>query len=452
MGDTHHLSALIMSSAPAPGSKGRVLLAYSGGLDTSCILAWLIEQGYEVIAFMADVGQEEDFEAARVKALKVGAKKFVLADCRKEFVEHLIYPSVQANCIYEGVYLLGTSLARPVIARAMMDVVVEEECQFVSHGCTGKGNDQVRFELAFYALQPDIKVIAPWRDPVFYERFAGRQALLDFAADKGIPVFQTAAKPWSTDENLFHISYEAGILEDPATTPPADMGKLINGLDKCPTTPERISITFKKGIPVSLLIHPDGTDAVPSQEGKEVTDPVDIFLTLNALARKHGIGRIDIVENRFIGVKSRGCYESPGATILRRAHMDLEGLVLDRNVRALRDSFVTAELSKILYNGYWFSPEREFVQSCLAKSQETVNGRVRLALLCGNVIVEGRSSESEELYDAKQSSMDELGGFSPQETTGFIAIESIRIKKWGEARLKKGGSVKPESVYPPLRN
>ncbi|KAG0659800.1 argininosuccinate synthetase [Rhodotorula mucilaginosa] len=438
------------ATAPAAGSKGRVLLAYSGGLDTSCILAWLIEQGYEVIAFMADVGQEEDFEAAREKALKVGALKFVLADCKKEFVEHLIYPSVQANCIYEGVYLLGTSLARPVIARAMMDTVVEEQCQYVSHGCTGKGNDQVRFELAFYALQPEVKVIAPWRDPIFYERFAGRQALLDFAAEKGIPVFQTAAKPWSTDENLFHISYEAGILEDPDTTPPADMWKLINGLDKCPTTPERISITFKKGIPVSLLIHPEGTEPVASKEGKEVTDPVEIFLTLNALARKHGIGRIDIVENRFIGVKSRGCYESPGATILRKAHMDLEGLVVDRNVRALRDQFVTTELSKILYNGYWFSPEREFVQSCLAKSQETVNGRVRLALILGNVIVEGRMSETEALYDAEQVSMDSVTNFDPSATTGFIAIESIRLKKWGEARLKAGATVKPESVYAPM--
>jgi len=452
MGDTHHLSALIMSSAPAPGSKGRVLLAYSGGLDTSCILAWLIDQGYEVIAFMADVGQEEDFKAAEEKALKVGAKKFFCVDLRREFVEHLIYPSVQANCIYEGVYLLGTSLARPVIARGMMDIVVEENCQFVSHGCTGKGNDQVRFELAFYGLQPNVKVIAPWRDPVFYERFAGRSALLNYAAEKGIPVVQTAAKPWSTDENLFHISYEAGILEDPDTTPPTDMWKLTNDLSKTPRTPERITLKFDKGLPTSLIVHPEGTEPTPSTAGKEYTDPVEIFLTLNALARKHGIGRIDIVENRFIGVKSRGCYESPGATILRKAHMDLEGLTVDRNVRQLRDSFVTAELSRILYNGYWFSPEREFVQSCLEKSQETVNGRVRLALLCGNVIVEGRSSESEELYDAKQSSMDELGGFSPQETTGFIAIESIRIKKWGEARLKKGGSVKPESVYPPLRN
>merc|ERR1711939_515530 len=393
MGDTHHLSALIMSSAPAPGSKGRVLLAYSGGLDTSCILARLIDQGYEVIAFMADVGQEEDFKAAEEKALKVGAKKFFCVDLRREFVEHLIYPSVQANCIYEGVYLLGTSLARPVIARGMMDIVVEENCQFVSHGCTGKGNDQVRFELAFYGLQPNVKVIAPWRDPVFYERFAGRSALLNYAAEKGIPVVQTAAKPWSTDENLFHISYEAGILEDPDTTPPTDMWKLTNDLSKTPRTPERITLKFDKGLPTSLIVHPEGTEPTPLTAGKEYTDPVEIFLTLNALARKHGIGRIDIVENRFIGV-----------------------------------------------------------QSCLEKSQETVNGRVRLALLCVNVIVEGRSSESEELYDAKQSSMDELGGFSPQETTGFIAIESIRIKKWGEARLKKGGSVKPESVYPPLRN
>ncbi|GAA5952718.1 hypothetical protein JCM3765_002255 [Sporobolomyces pararoseus] len=440
------------TTVKAPGSAGRVLLAYSGGLDTSCILAWLIEEGYEVIAFMADVGQEEDFDAAREKALKIGAKKFFCVDLRKEFVEHLIYPAVQANCIYEGVYLLGTSLARPVIARAMMDVVVSENCQFVSHGCTGKGNDQVRFELAFYALQPDVKVIAPWRDSIFYERFAGRQALLDFAAEKGIPVFQTAAKPWSTDENLFHISYEAGILEDPDTCPPDDMWKLIKGLSECPPTPERISITFTKGIPTLLVIHPEGTTSSDSAtaSGKEITDPVEIFLTLNALARKHGIGRIDIVENRFIGVKSRGCYESPGATILRKAHMDLEGLVMDKNVRALRDGFVTTELSKILYNGYWFSPEREFVQSCLEKSQETVNGRVRLALVMGNVIVEGRKSDTEALYDAEQVSMDSVTNFDPSATTGFIAIESIRLRKWGEARLSKGATVKPESVYAPL--
>lgn len=260
----------------------------------------------------------------------------------------------------------------------------------------------MRFELAFYGLKPDIKVIAPWRIPgmcslrvlhgliiygksiEFYNRFAGRQALLQYAAEKNIPVQQTAAKPWSTDENLFHISYEAGILEDPDTTPPADMWKLTASLEDAPTTPERISIEFKAGLPVKVTV-PD--------EKKEFTDPVEVFLTLNRLARKHGIGRIDIVENRFIGVKSRGCYESPAATILRTAHLDIEGLTLDRNVRALRDQFVTIELSKILYNGHWFTPEREFVISSIPASQRTVNGLVRLKLYKGNVVVEGRSSD-----------------------------------------------------------
>ncbi|CAE6463756.1 unnamed protein product [Rhizoctonia solani] len=395
-------------------SKGRVLLAYSGGLDTSCILAWLIEQGYEVYAFMADVGQEEDFAAAEKKALAVGAKKFFL----------------------EGVYLLGTSLARPVIARGMIAVADREGCDFVSHGCTGKGNDQVRFELAFYGLKPSIKVIAPWRIPAFYERFAGRPALLEFASQKNIPVAQTAAKPWSTDENLFHISYEAGILEDPNTTPPDDMWKLTASPEQAPEQPDQISIEFKQGLPVKVT-HGDNT----------YTDAVEIFLSLNALARKHGIGRIDIVENRFIGVKSRGCYESPAASILRVAHMDIEGLTLDRNVRALRDQFVTVQLSQILYNGYFFSPEREFVTASIPASQRTVNGVVRLKLYKGNVIVEGRYS-NEGLYDARQSSMDELGGFEPTDTTGFIQIESIRIRKWGEANIAKGqAGVEPKDVY-----
>ncbi|KAF8998520.1 argininosuccinate synthetase [Cyathus striatus] len=421
-----------------PAEKGRVLLAYSGGLDTSCILAWLIEQGYEVYAFMADVGQEEDFAAAEKKALRVGAKKFFLEDLKREFVTELIYPAVQANCIYENVYLLGTSLARPVIARGMIAVADREGCDFVSHGCTGKGNDQVRFELAFYGLKPDIKVIAPWRIPEFYNRFAGRQALLAYADEKGIPVAQTAAKPWSTDENLFHISYEAGILEDPNITPPDDMWKLTVSPENAPDKPERIAIEFKQGLPVRVVVPADA---------KEYTDAVDIFNALNAIARKHGIGRIDIVENRFIGVKSRGCYESPGATILRVAHIDLEGLTLDRNVCALRDKFTTIELSKILYNGHFFTPEREFVTSSIATSQRTVNGLVKLKLYKGNVIVEGRSS-SEGLYDERESSMDELGGFEPTDTSGFIQIESIRIKKWAQANIRKGqGGVDPKSVY-----
>ncbi|KAG9313317.1 argininosuccinate synthetase [Chiua virens] len=416
--------------------SGRVLLAYSGGLDTSCILAWLVEQGYEVYAFMADVGQEEDFPAAEKKALMSGAKKFFIEDLRREFVTELIYPAVQANCIYENVYLLGTSLARPVIARGMIATAEREGCDYVSHGCTGKGNDQVRFELAFYGLKPDIKVVAPWRLPEFYNRFPGRQALLAYAAEKNIPVQQTAAKPWSTDENLFHISYEAGILEDPNTTPPSDMWKLTQSIERAPDAPDHIAIEFKGGLPVKV-----------TYADKTFTDAVDIFLELNALARKHGIGRIDIVENRFIGVKSRGCYESPGATILRVAHMDLEGLTLDRNVRALRDQFITIELGRIFYNGHFFTPEREFVTSAIPASQRTVNGVVRVKLFKGNVIIEGRYSD-EGLYDEHQSSMDELGGFEPTDTTGFIQIESIRIKKWAQANARKGqAGVEPKDVY-----
>jgi len=417
-------------------SKGRVLLAYSGGLDTSCILAWLIEQGYEVYAFLADVGQEENFEAARQKALNVGAKKFFLEDLKREFVTELIYPAIQANAIYENVYLLGTSLARPVIARGMIAIAEREGCDFVSHGCTGKGNDQVRFELAFYGLKPDIKVIAPWRIPEFYHRFAGRQALLSYATEKQIPVQQTVAKPWSTDENLFHISYEAGILEDPNTTPPTDMWKLTSSLEHAPDIPDYLSVEFKTGLPVKVTVG-----------SATHVDSVEIFLVLNALGRKHGIGRIDIVENRFIGVKSRGCYESPGATILRAAHIDLEGLTLDRSVRALRDQFVTVELGRILYNGHFFTPEREFITGAIPASQRTVNGVVRLKLYKGNVVIEGRSSD-EGLYDEKESSMDELGGFEPTDTTGFIQIESIRIKKWAQANIRRGqNSVEPRYVY-----
>ncbi|KAF8343508.1 argininosuccinate synthetase [Amanita rubescens] len=384
--------------------SGRVLLAYSGGLDTSCILAWLIEQGYE----------EEDFVAAEKKALGIGAKKFFLEDLKREFVTELIYPAVQANCIYENVYLLGTSLARPVIARGMIAVAEKEGCDFVSHGCTGKGNDQVRFELAFYGLKPDIKVIAPWRIPEFYNRFAGRQALIEYAGKNNIPVAQTAAKPWH--------------LEDPNTTPPKDMWKLTADPEDAPQQPQHITIEFSKGLPVKVKV---------LDENKEYTDGVEIFLALNALARKHGIGRIDIVENRFIGVKSRGCYESPGATILRAAHVDLEGLTLDRNVRSLRDQFITIELSRILYNGHFFTPGK----------RRTVNGVIRLKLYKGNVIIEGRYSD-EGLYDERQSSMDELGGFEPSDTTGFIQIESIRIKKWAQSNIRKGqAGVTPKDVY-----
>lgn len=410
-------------------SKGKVCLAYSGGLDTSVILAWLLDQGYEVIAFLANVGQEEDFEAANEKALKIGATKFIVEDVREEFVKELCFPAVQCNAVYENVYLLGTSLARPVISRAQIRVAEREGCFAVSHGCTGKGNDQVRFELAFYALKPDVKVIAPWRDPEFINRFAGRTDLLNYAAEKGIPVAQTKSKPWSTDENLAHISYEAGILEDPDTTPPKDMWKLTVDPVDAPNVPEQFTVVFKDGLPVKLVY----------KEG-EVSDPVDIFLTANKIARRNGVGRIDIVENRFIGLKSRGCYETPGLTLLRAAHIDLEGLVLDREVRAIRDQFVTPTFSRILYNGLYFSPEGEYTRALIDPSQHTVNGQVRAQAYKGGIMILGRSSETEKLYDAQAASMDELTDFDPTDTTGFIAVQSIRIKKYGEAKLEKGGS------------
>lgn len=415
-------------------SKGKVCLAYSGGLDTSVILAWLLEQGYEVIAFMADIGQEEDFEAAREKALKIGASKYVLVDVKKEFVEDVLYPAIQTNAIYENVYLLGTSLARPVIAKAQIKVAEEEGCFAVSHGCTGKGNDQVRFELSFYALKPDVVCITPWRDPEFFERFAGRKDLLDYAAEKGIPVFQTKAKPWSTDENMAHISFEAGILEDPDCTPPKDMWKLtVDPLD-APNTPEDFTVYFDKGKPAKLVYTENG-------EQVEVTEPVELFLAANKLARRNGVGRIDIVENRFIGIKSRGCYETPGLTILRSTHVDLEGLTLDREVRAIRDSFVTPTHSKILYNGLYFTPEGEYIRSTIQPSQNTVNGQVRARLYKGSLIILGRSSETEKLYDATESSMDELTGFQPQDASGFIAVQAIRIKKYGESKREKNDRI-----------
>ena len=302
----------------------------------------------------------------------------------------------------------------------------------VSHGCTGKGNDQVRFELAFYALQPSIKVIAPWRDPAFYNRFQGRNDLLDYAAEKGIPVTSTKASPWSMDENLAHCSYEAGILEDPNTTPPEQMWKLTTDPSKAPNEPEDFTLTFKKGLPVKLEYN---------NGKKTATDSVDLFLTANAIARRHGVGRIDIVENRFIGLKSRGCYETPGFTMLRAAHIDLEGLVMDREVRALRDQFVTFNYAKLLYNGLYFSPEREFLEDSITASQKNVNGTVRCRAFKGMFSVLGRWSETEKLYDASESSMDEIGDFAPSDTSGFISVQAIRLKKYGKAKEESGNSL-----------
>lgn len=425
-------------------AKGKVCLAYSGGLDTSTILKWLLEEGYQVVCFLANVGQDEPWEAVKQKAVQLGAEKMIIEDLQKEFVEELCFTAIQCNAVYEGRYLMGTSLARPVIARAQMRVAQQEGCDFVSHGCTGKGNDQVRFELAFYAIQPSIKVIAPWRDPKFFKRFAGRNDLLDYAAQNNIPVTSTKAKPWSMgkqslntgqisivnfeiDANLAHCSYEAGILENPDQTPPEDMWTMTDDPLKAPNTPVDITISFEKGIPTKVVA-PEGT----------YTDSVELFTQLNKIGRVHGVGRIDIVENRFIGLKSRGCYDSPAMTILRLAHMDLEGLVLDTQVRSIRDQFVTHNWSYQLYNGMYFSPEREFVENSIIFSQRRVNGQVRLRCYKGNVYVLGRSSETEKLYSEEEASMDSLDNFSPEDTTGFIGIQSIRLKKYGLQKVEQG--------------
>jgi len=337
------------------------------------------------------------------------------------------------------VYLLGTSLARPVIARRQIQIAEKEGCTAVSHGCTGKGNDQVRFELAYYALKPDIEVVAPWRLPEFYNRFPGRQALLAYAAEQNIPVTQTTAKPWSMDENMAHCSYEAGILEDPNTTPPKDMWKLtVDPLD-APDKPEDFVIHFEKGLPVKL-----------ETQGKSITEPLALFLEANAIARRNGVGRIDIVESRYTGsLKSRGCYESPGLTLLRNMHIDLEGLTLDREVRALRDQFVTFNFGKILYNGGYFTPEREFLSATLEASQKTVNGFVRGRCYKGNVFALGRKSETENLYDENESSMDILGGFEPSDA-GVQTLLShfanlVGIYSFAERKVEEMGC-RPEEI------
>jgi argininosuccinate synthase len=344
-------------------SKGRVCLAYSGGLDTSTILKWLILEGYEVVCFLANIGQEENWAEVEKKALALGAEKMVILDLQKEFVEHIIHRAIQCNAIYEDRYLLGTSLARPIIARAQVRVAKENNCEILSHGCTGKGNDQVRFELAFYALAPTCQVLAPWRIPEFIQKFQGRADLLKFAAENNIPVSSTPKAPWSMDDNLVHCSYEAGALESVDYTPPKELWTRTVDPTDAPNKPYHFDIFFEKGVPVK----------VTTEDGKEETDSLEVFKLLNRIGHDHGVGRIDIVENRFIGLKSRGCYDTPGLTIARLAHIDLEGLVLDGKVRELRDQFVTVSWSRQLYNGMYFTPEREFVEASIEQSQQHVS-------------------------------------------------------------------------------
>ena len=379
---------------------------------------------------MADVGQQEDFDKARQKALSIGAKQVFVEDLKEKFLMETIVPALKGNCMYEGVYLMGTALARPVIAQRQIELAIEHGCQYVSHGCTGKGNDQVRFELAYLALCPSIKIVAPWKCAEFYSRFQGRTDLLAYAAAKSIPVSQTPSKPWSTDENMFHISYEAGLLEDPEATPPEDMWQLTRSLEtSSPNGPEHVRIHFDQGVPVRLETLPSSKADLKAKDTEKVFEgTMCVFEQLQLMARLHGIGRLDIVENRFIGIKSRGCYESPAATILWKAHADLEGLVMDREVRQLRDE-MSRRLAVVIYNGLWFSPERRLLQHSIDITQQQVSGSVDVQLYKGNVVVQVRRSSASQgnLYNAKLASMDEHGGFSPSDSDGFIRIQSIRL-------------------------
>uniref|UniRef100_A0A2C9MAH9 Argininosuccinate synthase n=2 Tax=Biomphalaria TaxID=6525 RepID=A0A2C9MAH9_BIOGL len=397
-------------------SEGKkVVLAYSGGLDTSTILVWLIEQGYQVIAYLANIGQEEDFDAVRTKALKFGALKMVILDLRKEFVEEFIWPAVQANATYEDRYLLGTSLARPLIARAMVKVAVDEGAHYVAHGATGKGNDQIRFELGAYALHPTIEVISPWRLPEFYQRFKGRTDLFKYAEEHGIPLPVTLSSPWSMDANLMHISYESGVLEDPNHQAPAGLFQMTADPEKAPDNSDVIEIEFKKGVPIKVT---------NQEQGVELTEALDIFVYLNKVGGKHGIGRVDLVENRFIGMKSRGIYETPGGTILLTAHTDIEVFTMDRELRKIKRT-LDIQFGDQVYKGFWFSPECEFTRFCIAKSQENVEGVVTLKLFKGGVYILGRKSPLS-LYNKELVSMNVQGDYEPVDAGGFIKINALR--------------------------
>jgi argininosuccinate synthase len=396
-------------------SKGKIVLAYSGGLDTSIILKWFIEEGYEVIAYIADVGQVEDFEAAREKAEKLGAAKVYIEDLKEEFVTDYIFPAVKSQAIYEGRYLLGTSVARPIISKRQIEIAKAENAEYVSPGATGKGNDQVRFELSYYALAPDITVLAPWKMDVFLDRFRGRSDMLHYAEQHGIPVKASRSKPYSEDDNLLHISHEAGVLEDPNAAADEDVYSRTSMRADWPDAPEEIIVHFTDGIPTAL-------DA----EGKTVTGALAIFEKLNELGTRHGIGRLDMVENRFVGIKSRGVYETPGGEILYKAHRDLEGLTMDREVMRIRDG-LSLKVAELIYNGFWFSPEFELLMVTMDKAQENITGEVTVELFKGSAYPVARTSEHA-LYDPDQSSMDIEGGYDQKDADGFIKINAVRLR------------------------
>jgi argininosuccinate synthase len=401
----------------ASSSKPKVVLAYSGGLDTSVILKWLIEKGYDTVAYVADVGQQEDFAAVKKKALAVGASKVYVEDLKEEFVTDFIFPMFKGNALYEGRYLLGTSIARPLIAKRQIEIAHKESARIVAHGATGKGNDQVRFELSYYALDPTIQVLSPWKTQDFLNEFTGRTDMINYAQKHRIEIKSTVAKPYSEDDNLLHISHEAGILEDPGQQAPEHVYSRTVSPEKAPDTPTQITLTFKDGLPVRVKNLNDGTTKEKALE---------LFLYLNKLGAENGVGRMDMVENRFVGVKSRGVYETPGGTILYIAHKDIEGVAMDREVMRLRD-MLSAKFSELIYYGFWFSPEMEFLMSAINKSQELIDGDVTLKLYKGNVYVVSRSSPSS-LYNQELASMDVEGGFNQKDAEGFIKINAIRLR------------------------
>ena len=401
----------------------KIILAYSGGLDTSVILKWLIDKGYDVIAYIADLGQDEDFNSSKKKALDIGASKVYIEDLKKEFVNNFIFPAIKANAVYEGKYLLGTSLARPLIAKKQIDIAKKEKTNLVAHGATGKGNDQVRFELTYLTLLPEAEIIAPWKDEEFLKKFQGRKDMIKYCQLNNIKIEATAEKPYSTDPNIMHISYESGILEDPSTPPNEDMFHLTKSPEQAPNTPTTIAIEFKQGIPIKLE---DKTN------NKTETNPLKLFQHLNNIAGNNAIGRVDIVENRFVGMKSRGVYESPAATVLMQAHLDIEGLTMDKEVKHIRDSLIP-KFAQLIYNGFWYAPEMELLQTMINKSQENVSGVVNLKLYKGNVIITGRKSPNS-LYQEDIASMDKLGDYNQEDAAGFIKLNAVRLKAWAKKK------------------
>jgi argininosuccinate synthase len=398
----------------------KVVLAYSGGLDTSVILSWLIEEkGAEVVTYTADVGQGAEVGEAQEKALATGAVAAVVEDLREEFVREAFYPALRASAVYEWYYLLGTSLARPIITRGMMKTVQAVGADAIAHGATGKGNDQVRFELSAYAMDPDISIIAPWRE----WNLRGRADLVSYASTRGIPIAVTPTMPYSIDANLLHVSYEGGVLEDPWLAPPPGMFRMTVDPEMAPNEPQIVTVGFEAGNPVAI----DG----------QAMDPVELLTEANRLAGNHGVGRIDIVENRFVGMKSRGVYETPGGTLLHHAHRAVESITLDREVAHLRDELVP-RYAEMVYNGFWFSPERRALQAFMDEVQKRVNGEARLRLYKGSVATEGRRSEGHDLYDRATATFEQDDVYDQADAAGFIRLNALRLRRLGEERLGAG--------------